>query len=124
VAEHLDPSGVQGEQGAHQPDQGRLAAPVRAQDAVDLSTADPDRDVVHGHDALALAPAPHHEHLGDVLDQQGRNAFVREDAVRARGRRRCRSHRLRLRLFQHGGHLGFLWVIGHHSLGLMLTPMK
>jgi hypothetical protein len=114
VAEHLDPSGVQREQRADQPDQGRLAAPVGAQHAVDLAPADPDRDVVHGHHALALAPAPDHELLGDVLDEQGRNAVVRQDAVRARGRRRSPAHRLGLLLFQHGGHLRFLGVIGHH----------
>ena len=48
VAEDLDPARVDGQQRADQPDEGRLAAAVGAQDAVDLAALDAQRDVVDG----------------------------------------------------------------------------
>ena len=53
VAEDLDPAAVDGQQRADQPDEGRLAAAVGAQDAEDLAALEAERDVVHGHDRAA-----------------------------------------------------------------------
>ena len=49
---------VQGQQRADEPDQGRLAAAVGAQDAVDLAALDAHRDVVRRRSPASLAPAP------------------------------------------------------------------
>jgi hypothetical protein len=59
VAEDLDASLLEGEQRAHQADQRRLAAAVGAEDAVDLTALDAQRDVVDGDDRLGLRPAAH-----------------------------------------------------------------
>ena len=69
VAEDLRPTLVKGQEGGHEADEGALAAPVGAEDPVDLAPLNAQRDVVDGRHRLLL-PA-HHERLGDVLQVEG-----------------------------------------------------
>ena len=89
MAEDLDPTCVESEQAADEPNDGGLATPVRPEQAVVLAPLDADRDVVHGCDRR-LAPIDL-EPLGGVLDQQGgRTGRNRAGEGPARGRRLSR----------------------------------
>jgi hypothetical protein len=58
VSEDLDPTFVEGEQPADQPDERGLAAAVGSEQAVDLASLQTDRDVVHGHDRWLCGDPP------------------------------------------------------------------
>ena len=81
VAEHLDASGVEGQESGDEADERRLAGPVRAQHAVDVAALEPHR---HVHDRLdGHLVSSHGERLAHVVDQEGGGL----DRRQGRGRR-------------------------------------
>src|SRR3954453_10103846 len=95
-AEDLDPTRVERQQAADEPDEGGLARAVRTQDPVDVAALEAHRHVGDRGDRLRLAPDD--ERLADAVDEQGRDRAV-DGSVQGRG-----GHRSRLQLFDEGGH--------------------